>query len=62
MFGSQLLNITDEQLMAMLRHFVSTGSHRLDSLQAELWRRNLSQKQYVDWLKIQQGNESKPKG
>ena len=61
MFGKQS-SLTDEQLMGMLRHFTNTGSFRLDGLQAELWRRNVNQQQYIDWLRQQKEKESEPKG
>jgi hypothetical protein len=58
MFGQQMTNTT-EQLMNMLRHFSSSGAIKgMDGIQAELWRRNLSQQQYVEWLKNKKEKEN----
>ena len=57
MFTPQMTTTT-EQLMTMLRHFSSSGAVKgMDSIQAELWRRNVNQDTYVDWLKNKKEKE-----
>ncbi len=58
MFGPQT-NTPNEQLFATLRHYAKTGSMKMmENIQAELWRRGISQKDYLEWLKGQQTKES----
>lgn len=58
MFTPQMTTTT-EQLMTMLRHFSSSGAVKgMDGVQAELWRRNITQDAYVEWLKNKKEKES----
>jgi hypothetical protein len=58
MFGPQS-NSTNEQLFSNLRHFAAKASTKLmDNIQAELWRRNVTQQDYLDWLKTKKDQES----
>jgi len=57
MFGPQS-NATDDSLFDMLRHHSKAGSYKgMDNIQAELWRRNVTQEQYVSWLKAKKEKE-----
>ena len=57
MFGPQS-NATDEALFDLLRHHAKSTSYKgMDNIQAELWRRGVTQEQYISWLKAKKEKE-----
>lgn len=52
------LETPDEVLMQQLRMFAQTGAMRsIDAIINELWRRDISKQQYLDWLKAKMDKE-----